>query len=391
MEIPRQILRLPKDVWLLSLLLIWVIHILHKRICFPRVNIIIIPIFAYIAIALVYMFLGPNLSVAFWDFRAMIEFMIIVFIIASVVNDIEKVKRVVKYFIYSGLVFALWGISHIFTAEVGMGAWFGVLPEHIVGRLTLFGDEYSANAYAVFMSILVSFCLGLMVYLRNLNRFWRWLTSITLLLTGINLLFTFSRRAWLGVIMATLFVGILSNKTKIILRLGVIVLVGLLIAALVQPLALSALWSRISTFDPSNITIKERLDEWNILITRIYESNLLGLGLGTLGPVSVYYNVPGATLTHNSYLLVFIEMGIFGLLTLLWLLATILYFGIKLYRDIKVKESRAIILGILTGLISLIISAVGGVTFVIFPLTLYFWLFVGLLMSIQVNQANQSL
>jgi putative inorganic carbon (HCO3(-)) transporter len=392
-DIPKTWLRAPKDIWLLSLLLIWGIHILQNRVQFPKRNIIMIPIFVFIGLSLIYMFTGPNFLVAFWDFRAMVEFMAIFFVIASVIDDIDKIKRVIKYFIGSGLIFALWGFSHILKTKIGMGVWFGVLPEHVVGRLTLFGDEFSANAYAIFMSILVSFCLGMIVYIRKLDRFWRWLLTITMLFTGMNLIFTFSRRSWLGVLSAMVFIGFLSGKAKVLIRVFAIILIGLLVAILVQPLALSALWSRISTFDPSNITIKERLDEWMTLLSRIYESNLLGLGLGTVGPVSVDKNVLNATLTHNSYLMIFTEMGIFGLLIFLWLLATIIYVGIKLFRIMSENELRAVVLGLLAGIITLIISAMGGVTFVIFPSTLYFWLFVGLLgclHTIKIKQNNKS-
>lgn len=389
LDIAKIWLRAPKDIWLLSLLIIWGILLFQNRVQFPKKNILVIPIIGFICVAIIYAFAGPNLLIAFWDFRALVEFIVVFFISASILNDLNKIKRVIKYFLWSGLIFALWGFIHIFSTRIGMGYWFEVLPEHIVGRLTLFGDEFSANAYAIFMSILVSFCLGMMVYIRKLDRFWRWLLTLTLLFTGINLIFTFSRRSWLGVFCAAIFMSFLSGKTKVLLRVLVVVLIGLLVAALVQPLALSALWSRISTFDPSNITIKERLDEWGTLLNRIYESNLLGIGLGTVGPVSVDKNVPDATLTHNSYLMIFTEMGIFGLLIFLWLLITILYFGIKLFRAIQDDEKRALVLGLISSILTVIISAVGGITFVSFPSTLYFWLFTGLLGSIYIIEMKQ--
>ena len=398
-DLSRTALRAPKDIWLLSLIFIWSIHLFKKRYRFPsflpHVRTVCLPIILFIAVAIIYSFISPELKIGFWGLRSTIEFIAIFFLTAAIVSTPDTTKKAMRYFLWSGLIFSIWGLYRIFTTKIGLGSWFDVMPEHIVGRLTVFGDEHSTNAYAIFMSMLVSFCLGALTLDRNKgiqseHKSWHRLLVVTLIFAGINLIFTFSRRAWLGVIIAAICIGLLSGKKRLILRIGFIILLSLLIAYFVQPLTFTALFTRITTFDPSNITIRERLDEWVTLYQRIINSNLFGVGLGVVGPIGVAYEFPEATLTHNYYLLILTEMGFLGLLIFIWLLGAILWFSIALYKTIKNHHFRSFTLGLIACIITLIFSAIGGVTFENFPNNLHFWFFSGLFISIYALQRQTS-
>ncbi|MCX7918582.1 MAG: O-antigen ligase family protein [bacterium] len=385
-EIPKTLLRVPKDIWLLSLLGVWGLHLVHKRYRLPikenELYPVYIPILCFIGLAFIYTFVSPEVKAGFWGLRSTVEFILVFLLTIAILTRAQDIQKAIELFLWSGLLFSLWGLYRIFTTKIGLGTWFEVMPEHIVGRLTVFGDEHSANAYAIFMAMLVGFCLGALVYRNKLVKSWRYLLGLTLFFGGINLVFTFSRRAWLGVFIASLVIGFLAGKSRIIIRFLLIACIAVVIAYFIQPLALTALFSRITTFDPSHITIRERLDEWTVLFQRMLDSNLLGIGLGMVGPVGVLYEIPDATLTHNYYLLLLIEMGMFGLFLFIWILGSILRFGFRLFRILPESFEKTIVLGLLACIIILIISALGGVTFESFPNNLHFWFFAGLLVCI---------
>ncbi|MDI6783887.1 MAG: O-antigen ligase family protein [bacterium] len=396
-EFSRTLLRAPKDIWLLSLVVVWSMHLLHRRYQLPIKSNTIYPIYisiiSFIAIALIYMFVSPDIKIGFWGLRSTLEFVIVFFLTIAILTESYYIQKAIRLFLWSGLIFSLWGFYRILTTQIGPGTWFEVMPEHIVGRLTVFGDEHSTNAYAIFMSMLVSFCLGALTLDKNKGipseyKSWHWLLVLTLIFAGINLIFTFSRRAWLGVVIAAICIGLLSGKKRLILRIGFIILLSLLIAYFVQPLTFTALFTRITTFDPSNITIRERLDEWATLYQRIINSNLFGVGLGVVGPIGVLYEYPEATLTHNYYLMLLTEMGILGLLIFIWILGAILWFAISLYKTIKNYQIRSFTLGLIACIIALIFSAIGGVTFENFPNSMHFWFFSGLLVSIFIMEID---
>lgn len=115
---------------------------------------------------------------------------------------------------------------------------------------------------------------------------------------------------------------------------------------------LTPVWTRFSSsFNLTEGSNLGRLKIWTEALTQFEKAPLLGVGLGNY-PLALDFNAiyRSAVTSHNLYLDILVEMGIFGLLAWLWFLGGILK---KLLSKIK-GETRQLSI-IATGLLGAII------------------------------------
>ena len=157
--------------------------------------------------------------------------------------------------------------------------------------------------------------------------------------TLLCLWFTFSRSAWLGMLLAAgTFVVLAESKAKTILsKHRTIVIGGVLTVLVVVGVGLAALWQ---TYLVQNVILHADkstvLEDPNQLRVRFFKEsvqdivqNPLGHGPGTAGLVSVRNNRQGTILNENYYLQIGTEVGLIGLALFV---AILIWVGIRLWR-----------------------------------------------------------
>ncbi len=218
-------------------------------------------------------------------------------------------------------------------------------PEYIRVASTLRG----ANPLGAYMVVIIAIIVA---FWRRLQRKTLW--GMVLALSTGALVFSFSRSAWLGLIVAVLFEIALHIKgRKEWLRAGgaagiaVVLLGGLLLAFHTNSAVQNALYH---TDDNSTVTTSSNDKRSSALVSGLHDviHEPLGRGTGSAGPASVHNTKSPARLAENYYLQLGQELGWVGLITYLALSVVV---GSELWRRREDPLAR----GLLTAFVGLIV------------------------------------
>lgn len=139
----------------------------------------------------------------------------------------------------------------------------------------------------------------------ELSQTWRRLMSVGLVVLSVAIFFTFSRGAWLALILSMLisFTSATSHRRTV---LGL--LVTILIAVLVFPTIFQLMLLRLGQMG----AIADRASILRVALMLWERSPLIGTGLGTFNRLAAPFG--HAINPHNDYLLYFVEGGLLGFL-----------------------------------------------------------------------------
>jgi len=205
-----------------------------------------------------------------------------------------------------------------------------------------------------------------------------------ILLNLVGLYFSYTRAAWLSVIAALGVLGLIYFRIKftwlvyITLFLGAILFVSwdaiqMELARNTSEHTTEEFGERLQsatnvTTDASNL---ERLNRWSCAIQMFEERPIFGFGPGTYAFEYARFQEPENTTiistnfgdagnAHSEYLGPLSEMGVFGLLSMLFIVAAIFYKGIMLYLNWPEngnKEMRILVLAMILALVTYFVHA----------------------------------
>jgi O-antigen ligase len=210
-------------------------------------------------------------------------------------------------------------------------------------------------------------------------------------LLAMAFLVTFLRSYWAGLIVVVLLMGVLvrgADRRRLI-GWGLWGLAVMIPAALVLSVVLvnvpdsrlvsmmEASWDRYSTlgrsgtFQGGDDNVEFRKVEYSYAIPAIEANPVIGLGLGAayrpLDPRLDGRDADGlhdlSRLIHNGHLMVLLQSGLLGYLSLVWLSFAFLVRGLSGWRNIRSARMRAVVLGFSLVYLALCIAAVGNSTF----------------------------
>jgi putative inorganic carbon (HCO3(-)) transporter len=229
------------------------------------------------------------------------------------------------------------------------------------------------TSYGATLGLVLPVAVGLFLLIRKENMLSRVLMILLMLLLGLATVVSYTRATWLSIIAA---VGVwVLIKTKIRLEI-VLVGTGILLALFfsVRPQLIMEMernrvessgelgehvqsMSNIST-DQSNL---ERINRWSCAYRMWKDKPVFGFGPGTYQfeygsyqrsyektRISTDFGTRGNA--HSEYLGPLSEGGIFGLLSILLVIGTTVYTGIRVYYTANQRRSRVFSLAILIGL-----------------------------------------
>jgi O-antigen ligase len=236
-------------------------------------------------------------------------------------------------------VFALYQFLTLFQLPP---AWWGpgLEPRRVVSFFTY------PNAVALLIGPILALYAGFLIFKDKVQSFLSPTFLITVNVLGVLLLIlTFSRGAWIGYVVAILFLMLFSKYKKVILALLIIAATGVLLI----PTSRHRLIPIFTGSDPASI---ERVKLWKGGAEIIKTEPFFGAGL--MGFRHWYGSVRQSNqdeilnYPHNFFLNFWTETGLFGLFSILAMLAWTVWWGIKIYR--KDGSSRPIILSLFAAL-----------------------------------------
>jgi putative inorganic carbon (hco3(-)) transporter len=237
------------------------------------------------------------------------------------------------------------------------------------------GIALSGNSLAVFLAQNAIIFLTLFLYDKNPAR--RLPFLLTAGLSYYCIMFLFSRGGYLAAVASIVFLGFVKER-KLLLVLGVIVIFyqALLPQAVIERVAMT------KTETGFDATALERLAMWEQAQAMIADSPLLGWGFSITPFIEVKAGYKFANRTwgsfHNSFIQASVELGIPGLMILLWIYFSAMWLGWRLYTISKDPLAQGVGLGFCASVIGMLAGNVNGSYWHFYTAASFFWIYLAL-------------
>lgn len=249
---------------------------------------------------------APSKGIALTESIRLVTYISLGFIIISEFNTEDYIKYIINTILLSTLTLNLLGIAQYFT-KIGISTY--VIIDGLVPRVE--ATMGNPNAYGAYLVITIFPCIMLFLYEKNKRI--RILYLILCALTLINLALSLSRNSWLSFGIGLIILAIIYNWKFIF-----VILLGGGAISFIPSIA-----SRIKQFGDAAQN-EGRINIWKIALKMIKEHPIKGIGNGNFVVLYDHYveKYPEYKMegyegypTHNSYLKIQSEVGIFGFLS----------------------------------------------------------------------------
>ena len=347
-----------------------------------------LPILAFFLASLLSMAKALDFYQALTASYRLLTYLLLYHLVLYVIQEHRQVETLFRVMGLTGAAVAVYGLFQYW-------GWDFMLLSERFRPVSFLGNTGYAAEYLILV-----IPLSLVLFLRAPSFLEKvlWASIGGLLLA--HLLFTQARGPWLGLFISITWMGWvlyrrywkgkasipLGRKEKVGVFLGLTLF--LLFFAL-YPGLLSRIWS---IFDPTYPSNRFRLLVWSSTLKIIAENPFFGVGFGNY---ELHYP-PFRTVeewrlseklvvanAHNDYLQIAAETGLIGLGLFLWLLLRV---SISLHKNLRYERDSQIFLlslGLGGSLTALLVSAFFAFPFQNPTPSLYFWLFLGLISSLE--------
>ena len=233
------------------------------------------------------------------------------FLLVNLMQTIIWIKRCVITLITSSVIVAVIGIfEFIFGGESTNWldqSFYGVIKTRVV---SLFGNP---NMLSVFLVMVFPFILALSLRAKEKND--KFLARTLIILFLVCIIFTWSRAAWIAIILGTLLFAMLYTKKSF--RIFGLILIALPLIPILLPSSVIERFLSISNLSDSSIAY--RIYTWKGTISAIKDYFFFGIGYGdssfqAIYPSYAYSGIEATAHSHSLLLQILLCMGIIGLL-----------------------------------------------------------------------------
>lgn len=268
------------------------------------------------------------------------------------------------------------------------------------------------TAYAAALAMILPFMIGFL-FLKQYSYWKKIAAFIILFIVIVGLVFSYTRAAWLSLVVALGAFIILLFKIKfrtiVILLLSFGLILSLVWTQLIMKLeknkqdASSNFIEQIQSVtnistDASNL---ERLNRWSCAYRMFLDKPILGWGPGTYmfkyAPYQLSYertiistNFGEVGNAHSEYLGPLSEQGILGFIIMLTLVFTTLYYAVNLYRKSNERNIKIIVLSATIGLITYYTHGLLNNFLDTDKLSALFWAYTAIIVIFDIKRRNQS-
>ncbi len=305
-------------------------------------------------------------------FLKLFEWIMLYFIVAETINSKKRLNRVLIVMFFS---MALIAIDAIFQFITGTD----FIRHYATTGYRIQASFGNPNSFAGWLVIMISLALSL-AYFRTLVWFNKIIKPILWAITALLifcLALTYTRGAWIAVILSLIFLAIFRSK-----RLLIFIVVILLIVPFIAPERIERRASTIFQLAEKKVM---RSYLWREALSIVEDFPLLGCGLNTYATVGPYYRITEETgvYPHNSYLHMAAESGLLGLGAFIWIMITLFRTSLANLKRIDNRFHSAILIGLLTGLFGFLVHSFVDVNFYTLQLGNLMWFVMGLIVAVQ--------
>ncbi|MCK5693045.1 MAG: O-antigen ligase family protein [Bacteroidales bacterium] len=263
------------------------------------------------------------------------------------------------------------------------------------------------TSYGASLGFLLPVLVGLFLFIKREDINTRFLMVLLILLFVFATIVSYTRATWVSILASLGFWAILKLKIRFeIVLVGTAILVGLFFSVRTE-LMVQLEQNRVEssgeitehvqsisniTTDQSNL---ERLNRWSCALRMWKEKPLFGFGPGTYQfeygrfqrsyektRISTDFGTMGNA--HSEYLGPLAETGVFGLLSILLVIGSTLYTGIRVYFTSKKRSIRIFSMAVLVGLVSYYLHGLLNNFLDTDKISVLFWGFTAMLVAMDI-------
>ncbi len=330
------------------------------------------PLIFFITVCIIlFMLRSPDPIVAIDGFRVVVQYILWFFLVVQLIDSDKDVERMVYIALAMSLFIGLHAIYQ-FVARVPMlGNWVDS-TETITTRA--YSIMFSPNLLGSFFTLLIPIAFAVFVAEESVSK--KLFALVTLGASGLGLIFTLSRGAWLAAFFGLIFFLLLTYR-KILLPIFVFV------SSIIM--TIPALSTRFFSLFSSNYINKSskggRIFRFNVGLKNWEKDPIFGLGMGRFGgAVSMNYNLAPFYM-DNYYMKTLVEMGVVGLSATLILYLSLIIICVLKIRGISDNKTQIILYGLLSGMFGVLIHNFMENIFESQSMVSLFWVVAALIMS----------
>jgi len=396
---------LPTEPLLFGLLIVFLLKVLQGR-SFDRQILrhpVSIAIYINLGWILITTFTSSMPLVSFKFLLARIWFVAILFFLTSkIFSEGKHMERYIWLYVIPFIIVIIYAISR----HLGYGLWDKQAAHFVVKPFYNDHTSYGASL-ALYLPFLTMFTFS-----KQYSRNFRLVSAAALTIVFVALILSYSRAAWLSVVIAIGVWGILILKIRfrplLITFLSVLTLFIVFQKQIVMELQKNSKQSSADlithltsmsniTTDASNL---ERINRWSCALQMFDDRPVFGFGPGTYmfqyAPYQlnrnwtiISTNAADGGNAHSEYLGPLSESGVLGLLTFLFLIGVVIYTAVHTYTRVKDPRLKKIVLVALLGLITYYIHGLMNNFLDTDKLSVPFWGFTAMIVAIDLISRQQ--
>lgn len=386
-----------KDLAALGLVGLWILRLLVQRRKLVRTP-LDIPLLIFLALAGINALRGPTLLRGLLALKIIATYIPIYFLVVNEPPSKQQLRLFLWTLLIVGAVTAIYGLYQAattggeeYTLQIEGRTFFAARR---FGQLRVFSTFTSSGVFSLFLVMSSMLALGLEG--ETSSRGGKLALWAIVGLMAANLPATLTRLGWIGFLLGSAVHLWLSSRSGHRVRLLLsLVVVLILIFTLGGPTMQRVLDWSFSAEDISYQTRKE-LIKWAYIM--IFAEHVQGCGLGSLKDTAelaqrvIKTYQPPYTCSWRGYpitgantvaLSIGVQMGLIGYLSYVALFAILWWSGIRVYRRLSDPWLKGVAAGILAYLAVMTVSNFFAGSTTAYPVVdLYFWFFVGVLLSL---------
>ncbi|MBE7047910.1 MAG: hypothetical protein E7393_00855 [Ruminococcaceae bacterium] len=349
-----------------------------------------VPMASYIAFFGLTLVLGTLTSFTFIKSMQIlflhIVFIAFYFVAFQALSTSKKWRGALVLFLLSSGVVSLLGIYQNFAGVNSTASWVDAEMFNQI-KVRVYATFGNPNVLGEYLIIMIS--LALAVIWKSKTNGQKTIYCALFAALGLCMIFTWSRGAWLGVVLAAVLFLLIMDKRW--------TLVGM-IAILALPMLLGAdspITDRIlSIGNTADSSTAYRVSIWQASINMIQDFWMNGIGLGSDAFSMIYpkYAMAGANFalhSHNLFLQIWVETGIAGIISFLVLILAFVRQSISLsmYQN-RCNFNSAIAIALATGLLGFMFQGLTDNVWYNYKMLLIFWIVMAFAGSVSAPDFN---
>ena len=308
-----------------------------------------------------------------------LSYILFYFVLVGTVDTAKKWKALVVSFVLMGCFVALYGILQNFTGVSSTQSW--VDSEMFTSIKTrVYSTFDNPNVLGEFLVIMIPTTAALLW--ANKKHGHKMIYTFVMLAMCACIVFTWSRGAWLGVAIAVALFLLVMDK-----RWGLVGVVALFAIPFILSMDNPIVARLLSIGNTKDTSTAYRVSIWQASVKLIGDFWLSGIGLGSDAFSMIYpkYALAGANFalhSHNLFLQIWVEMGLFGIVSFIALVIAFVRqsFSLYIYRK-RGGICTTVILAAAAGVLGYLFQGLTDNVWYNYKMLLIFWIVLGLVSS----------